>query len=657
MVAHSPDTQKVKTDYADGWRAINRLIRGEGSWSGREPDTFYLNVGAGQFVELSEVTGLDFREDGRAYSVLDLDDDGDLDLIVKFRNAPQLRLLRNDTPTSNHSIAFRLLGGETNAAGAFKTSRDAVGALIELQTARGKRVKQVEMGSGFLSQSSLVVTFGLGAERGPLRATITWPSGRQQVLTELPADHRITVSEGSAEWQAAPFQARNNDQRICAPQQPPPPAVRPTGYAMFDPVPVPPFTLQNLEGAAVTDVNLQGRPMLLNFWATWCAPCQKEMRQWKEHYAEIRAAGAEIMALSVDEPEDAAKVRQFVRERQLPFPVLQMDAETLRRYNIFYRRLFERRSDLQIPITFLLDDQSRLVKLYRGVTPINTLLEDLRALKQGAARLARTALPYPGRRFLGAFGRDFYHLGAAFYENGLLDDARRYLEEAVAVNPGDAESWDSLGVIHGNQGQLERARAAFERAVSVRDDYASGYFNLGIAYLRLNQPGKAENAFARAAELDPNDPQKKLQYGMMLAANGNSAAAIPVLESYTKLEPADAEAHNELGALYGQTGDLARALERFRRATELKPDFADAYRNLGIAYLQQGMAFPAATALEQAVALSPDDASAYLALADAYLQSNRRREAEQTLERALELNPDHPDVQRLLERLRQPPGS
>ncbi len=82
--------------YKDAWRALNLLIRSDGSWSGRERNTCYLNDGKGGFGNASFVSGLDFAGDGRAFVPLDIDHDGDLDLILKFRTAPQIRVLRND---------------------------------------------------------------------------------------------------------------------------------------------------------------------------------------------------------------------------------------------------------------------------------------------------------------------------------------------------------------------------------------------------------------------------------------------------------------------------------------------------------------------------------------------------------------------------------
>lgn len=625
--------------------AINRLIRSNGSWSGREPDTFYLNLGQGKFIELSGVTGLEFIEDGRSYAVLDFDNDGDLDLIVKFRNAPQLRLLRNDTPTTNHSIAFRLTGRESN--------RDAVGALVEVETPQGKRVKQVALGSGFLSQSSLTLTFGLHDWARPVRARIVWPSGRQQVLEGLPADHRIAVTEGEEAWQAAPFRPRNSDQRVCAPQAVPKPSSSPEGVSFLSAVPAPPFSLQDLARRSVASESLRGRPTAINFWATWCAPCQEEMKLWVEHYQQIRAAGGELVAISVDEPQNRSKVEQFARERQLPFPVLLMDAATLERYNVFYQTLFERSGDMEIPTTFLLNSRGEVAKLYRGVVPVEVLLRDLRAVDAHPERIAQAALPYTGRSLAHRMGRDYSRTGSLFYLRGLFADAAFYLQQAVQATPLQAEAWSNLGVLYGRQDEVEKARQAFERAVELSPAFSEAWFNLGKACARLGDSQRAEQALARAHELDPANPQNKLEYALALGANGKSPAAAALLEEYVKQEPGDALAHNYLGVLYAQSGALALAVESFVRATELDSGYAEAFRNLGIGCLEQGLLTRATEALERALALNPQDADAAMALAEAYLGRGLRPQGEAMLRRVLELRPDDSRAREALQRLQQ----
>ena len=74
-------------------RQINELIRSDVSWSGYERNVLYLNNHDATFSEVSGAVGLDFPDDSRSFVLADLDHDGRLELILKNRNAPQLRVL------------------------------------------------------------------------------------------------------------------------------------------------------------------------------------------------------------------------------------------------------------------------------------------------------------------------------------------------------------------------------------------------------------------------------------------------------------------------------------------------------------------------------------------------------------------------------------
>ena len=134
-MSRSPTEEKAVELYEQGWNAISRLIRGNGSWSGHERNCFYLNNGDGTFIDASGISGLDFPQDGRSFVGFDYDLDGDVDIALKNRNAPQLRLLRNDLANGRASVRFVLEGRSSN--------RDAIGARVEVHTSRGVRQKTV----------------------------------------------------------------------------------------------------------------------------------------------------------------------------------------------------------------------------------------------------------------------------------------------------------------------------------------------------------------------------------------------------------------------------------------------------------------------------------------------------------------------------------
>jgi peroxiredoxin len=82
----------------------------------------------------------------------------------------------------------------------------------------------------------------------------------------------------------------------------------------------PDFTLMNLEGDEVQLSSLGGQPVLINFWATWCAPCRVEMPAIQSRYEKFKDQGLEVLAVDFDEPADI--VADFRDEFGLTFQIL-----------------------------------------------------------------------------------------------------------------------------------------------------------------------------------------------------------------------------------------------------------------------------------------------------------------------------------------------
>jgi peroxiredoxin len=107
------------------------------------------------------------------------------------------------------------------------------------------------------------------------------------------------------------------------------------------PVPVgrgsvaPDFALERLgDGARVQLSDFRGRVVLINFWATWCPPCEEEMPAMKRLYEALREDGFELLAVSVD--DDVAEVVEFQERMELSFPILlDPEQETAKAYQTF----------------------------------------------------------------------------------------------------------------------------------------------------------------------------------------------------------------------------------------------------------------------------------------------------------------------------------
>ncbi|HEX6772465.1 MAG TPA: CRTAC1 family protein, partial [Acidobacteriaceae bacterium] len=162
VVGKSPDDATPTPAYEHGWQALNELIRSDRSWNGYERNVMFANNRDGTFAEVSGAVGLDFAEDGRSFALADIDHDGRLEVVLRNRNAPQLRILHNNMPELGHSIAFRLSGKQSN--------RDGIGAAVTVEAGELRQTKYLQAGSGFLSQHSKELFFGLGTHEGTVRA-------------------------------------------------------------------------------------------------------------------------------------------------------------------------------------------------------------------------------------------------------------------------------------------------------------------------------------------------------------------------------------------------------------------------------------------------------------------------------------------------------
>ncbi len=177
------------------------------STSGREPNNLFYNLEGRDFVDVSAVSGIDSRADGRVLARLDLDRDGFVDLAVANANAPTLELFRNrigDRLADRRFLAVRLVGGQGGGpADGSWSARDACGARVEIDAGGRRRSIEHRCGEGFGAQNSSTLLAGLGRAERIDRVAVRWPSGRTTELTatelaagELPpVDSLLTLHE------------------------------------------------------------------------------------------------------------------------------------------------------------------------------------------------------------------------------------------------------------------------------------------------------------------------------------------------------------------------------------------------------------------------------------------------------------------------------
>ncbi len=132
-----------------------------------------------------EIQGTPMCRSSRSAAFLDYDGDGDLDIVVaNFNHAPYL--LQNNQSSGNH-LNLKLVGRTIN--------RDAVGTRVELFAGDLHQVQWVTGASGYLSQSTLNLHFGLGARKGVDRLVVHWARGKTQTIKAPPIDRLLVLRE------------------------------------------------------------------------------------------------------------------------------------------------------------------------------------------------------------------------------------------------------------------------------------------------------------------------------------------------------------------------------------------------------------------------------------------------------------------------------
>jgi peroxiredoxin len=132
--------------------------------------------------------------------------------------------------------------------------------------------------------------------------------------------------------------------------------------------PAPDFTRQDLNGHAVHLAGLRGKVVLLNFWATWCAPCQVEMPTFSAWQRQYGPRGLEVVGVSMD--DSAASARRVVERLKVDYPVAMGDAQLGVRYN----------GVLGLPLTFLIDRNGVIRARFQGVTNTKVIQKQVQAL-------------------------------------------------------------------------------------------------------------------------------------------------------------------------------------------------------------------------------------------------------------------------------------
>jgi tetratricopeptide (TPR) repeat protein/peroxiredoxin len=649
VVANSPNEPRPNHLYEQSWNAINELIRADRTWSGFERNVFYLNQGNGTFSDVSGIMGMDFIEDSRSFALADLDHDGRLEVVLKNRNSPQLRYLKNVISELPPAISFRLAGEKSN--------RDAVGARITVETDSGRQTRSLQVGSGFLAQHTKEVFFGLGSAKSLVRATIQWPSGLTQDLRDLALNHRVWVEEGQPPSRLEPFKPFSTPPPATTADLSSSPEVLPQRVEtwLLVPIPAPGFSLPDLAGRATSLSAYRGKPLLLYFWSASTGSAEKDSKELERLHAGATGQRVQLLTINIDGLESAEPKHLPPSYASYDFPILRGSADVVAIYNLLFRRMFDRHRDMSVPLSFLVDSAGNIVKIYQGPLTVENVDADAQTIPRTDGERLSKALPFPGLTEAYEYGRNQFSLGFEFYDRGYFEEAAAFFQRARQDDPQSAEAYYGLGSAYLQLQKSDDAQQCFERALQLHATYPgtvpNAWNNLGILSAREGNTDLAIRQFQRALQSDPEHPIALQNLGSAYRQKKDWPAAKQALERSLALNPDDPEANYTLGMVYAEQNDTQQAENYLQKALAERPVYPEALNNLGILYLRTRRPKDAVRSFEECMRVAPAYDQAYLNLARVYAIEGNRDKAKTLLEQLLQQHPGHPQATEDLKQL------
>ncbi|MEJ6634936.1 MAG: ASPIC/UnbV domain-containing protein [Akkermansiaceae bacterium] len=524
--------------YRQGWKALNRLLHENKSFSGRETNNGFLNCRDGRFADISSAIGWDFADDARAIAQVDWDHDGDLDYWVTNRTAPRLRLLENTLDSQNHFLSVLLVGnGQT-------TNADAIGARITL-TMKGSsqpHIRTLHAGHSFLSQETRWLHFGLGKANEIASLSVAWPGGEKEIFTGLASDHFYTLRQGSGAAEKANFaQEKVNFQLTTTPIQSPSPLTRTIPMA----------------GQYLPEVILKSGPLtlektsLIQLWSHTCPHCLSLLPKWKMEPDTI------LISANTGEGESEACTAAFRKAGISETPHIATSG-TMETLDSFQSSLLDLWSPLPVPSSFLVTREGEVLAVYRGSVSADQLSKDRQLAGEKDRRSA--SIPFPGKWLGDPPTSDPQRTASQLIERGAVKEAIRYLQTTVK--------------------HLDSKKDRFAAADS--------FFLLGRLLGQNGRSPEALEPLQKAYALIPNDSRIGLLLSQALIDLKRQPEALEVNAGILSHHPANLDLLNQRAGTLEQLHEWQHLIPTYERIAEITPESPDPKLRMAYAFLMIG---------------------------------------------------------------------
>lgn len=580
-------------DYLGHWDALSTMITRGRSFSGRERHCAFLNTRGQSFANVSGGTGLDLIDDGRGLAVCDWDNDGDLDLWITQRNGPRVRFLRNELSENVNALSVRLEGATCN--------RDAIGARVLAETSSGRKlVRTLRAGDSFLSQSSKLLHFGLASSETVLSLAVSWPGETQPETFPIDGMSACLLVQGAGV--SKPEDRKRSPEPLASSVPKAPDSPDSWRLVLLHRKELPEIKYVDFEGD-LRALEPNG-PTLVTLWASWCAPCVKELTALAEAEETFGAKNLRIVALCTDAlvdgdaRADLGPAKALVAKSGYPFDLGLVDAGGAQALSgIHYRTLAVQRP-LSLPSSFLTDASGRIGVLYQGPVSVDQLLADIDLLGSSGNVTEAAAFPFPGRNGVEHFTLTPLTFAQAYHTSGDSDAARAYLSEQLAEREGTLKELYFLGTLEQSQGHWEAAVAAYGKVLKRSPQHPAIRVPLGVALWKAGRLSEAKEHFNVAEALGPERPtvwaelgRAHLQIGLpadavtyfnkgghrqfaakALLAAGQGKRAVAIYETLLKENPQAHQVKNDLAWILATHPEIS--VRNAKRALDLANQLA-----------------------------------------------------------------------------------
>eukprot|EP00189_Rhodosorus_marinus_P009077 CAMPEP_0184752864 /NCGR_PEP_ID=MMETSP0315-20130426/43801_1 /TAXON_ID=101924 /ORGANISM="Rhodosorus marinus, Strain UTEX LB 2760" /LENGTH=922 /DNA_ID=CAMNT_0027232217 /DNA_START=220 /DNA_END=2988 /DNA_ORIENTATION=- len=257
-------------------------------------------------------------------------------------------------------------------------------------------------------------------------------------------------------------------------------------------------------------------------------------------------------------------------------------------------------------------------------------------------------------------GECYTRLGSCAMTSKTFAEAGEYFEEALRLNPKDAEAMHGIAILI-NETAPGRAREAVEwlrASLSIKPDYTEAKRNLamiltdiGVRLKLAELPSEATQLYAEALSVDPEYAQAYYNLGVAYADMGMKEQALEYYALTLHKNELHAEALCNAGVIHKETGHVEQAILNYERALSVNPNFELARANLSIALCdagtqakQESKIDDAFTLYSRALAFNPSYPDAHYNLGVAYAEERKPMRAIVHYELAVKFNPNHKEA-------------